>query len=257
MSQLPSVPTTDPAVQTLPSVPTTDPTLNLLISSPDRYSLQWFNSYDTASPDTRANFNRMLLKAMLKREKGWTYQGVVGMISQKRKQAERAKRAEEAAVRMKSRADKLAKLMPSVPTEEPKRSLIAFSIPPEIHAQCTQLYKEIEEFIGYTKDVEKFPEIDRKYHFKFFEELESLRERVKNECMLRGQVPERTELFAKMNSILEGMLLDMMEATKPQKEGRSGGTKRKGAKRKGTKRKGTKRKGTKRKGTKRKGTKRK
>lgn len=180
-------------------IPQTDPTMETLKSMPDKYSSRWFALYDRMPRTNQVKYNHYLLTKLKK--KGWTYSGVVGFINQKRRQAESAEKVKES----------LDELAPP-PTSEPvsRRARVPFSVPPDVYQQCQQLKKEIDSYFAYTKDVEKFPEVDKIYRPKFFEELEKLRNRIHNECLLRGQVPERKEFFKNMNTLLENMSREMM-----------------------------------------------
>lgn len=183
-------------------IPQTDPTMETLKSMPDKYSSRWFALYDRMPRTNQVKYNHYLLTKLKK--KGWTYSGVVGFINQKRRQAESAEKVKES-------LDELAPPPTSEPVakQEP-RARVPFSVPPDVYQQCQQLKKEIDALFKYTDGVEKFPEIDRKYRRNFFEELEKLRNRIHNECLLRGQVPERKEFFKNMNTLLENMMAEML-----------------------------------------------
>ena len=186
--------------------------------SKDQFSTNWFAIYDEMSPEKQAEYNRYLLAKLKKKEQGWTYQGVITtFIPGKRKQAESAQKVKES----------LDKLAPP-PTKDPvaPRATAPFVVPPDVHAQCQQLKKEIEEFIGYTTDLEKFPEVNTKYRPKFLEELQNLQDRLSNDCFLRGQVPERQKFFKKMTSLLESMMTEMMADPRYAPGARKGGKRR-------------------------------
>ena len=238
-SKLPNVPQTDPEIETikkaLPNVPQTDPEIETLKSMPDQYSTQWFALYDGMSKTNKAKYNHYLLKRLNERDPGWTYQGVIKtFLESKRKEAERKEEErKEQAERLKTLKETLSQFKPPptkqpVSKSEPKSTRVtAFTVPPDVYKQCQQLSKEIDGLLGYTKGVEKFPEIDRKYRRNFFEELEKLRNQLSNECFLRGQVPERQKFFKKMNTLLENMMAEMLadpryEAIRQARQGAQG-----------------------------------
>ncbi len=211
-------------------IPQTDPTMETLKSMRQQYSKEWFDLYDTMSQPKRAQYNRELLTKIKRKQPRFSYEGLLEILKNKRKQANSVYKMQQT----------LSQFEPT-PTEKPvaapmPRTTAAFTIPPDVFKQCQKLKKEIETYFEYTKDVEKFPEVDKKYRPKFFEELEKLRNRINSECLLRGQVPEREEFFKNMNELLGNMMTEMMAdpryaAIRQAKQRRQGAQGRQGGKR--------------------------
>ena len=235
----------------LPSVPKTDLSVETLKRRRDRFSKEWFDSYDVLEPSQKTKVKRHFLSIVQKKTPGMTLPGIEAQLQLKRKQANRAFSIQQQIARVpralteKPRARPSAKAKPSAKSSA-YSTAAAFVIPPDVFAECQKIKKEIEEYFSYTKGVEQFPEIDRKYRPKFFDELERLRRRVKEECNLRGQVPDRKEFFQNMNKLLEDMIGEMMKD--PRYNGSGGKTRKSKTRRRGkTRRSKTRRRGKRRK----------
>ena len=215
----------------LPPIPKTDPSVESLKRRPDRFSKEWFDSYDVMEPSQKTKVKRHFLSIVQKKTPGMTLPGIDAQLQLKRKQANRAFSIQQQIARVPRALTEKPKAKPSAKAKASAKSsaystAAAFVIPPDVFAECQKIKKEIEEYFSYTKGVEQFPEIDRKYQPKFFDELERLRRRVKEECNLRGQVPDRKEFFQNMNKLLEDMIGEMMKD--PRYNGSGGKTRRRG-----------------------------
>ncbi len=199
MSRLPKVPTKDPQISTLPRVPSTNPSLDALRRHPDRFSADWFDQYDRTSKDTQKAYKREMLEAIRKKNKAWTPQGINVLLEQRRKQVASAQRAKSKISEVQSQVQQQRKPL---------------AIPSSVFQECNKLYKEIDDYVGYLKDIEKFPTIDKKYRRRVLDQLERLRSQIKSECMLRGQVPKRSEFFREVEQLLVQMGDEMIEASK-------------------------------------------
>ena len=233
----------------LPPIPKTDPAVESLKRRRDRFSKEWFDSYDVMEPSQKTKVKRHFLSIVQKKTPGMTLPGIEAQLQLKRKQANRAFSIQQQIARVPRALTEKPKARPSAKASAKPSAYstaAAFVIPPDVFAECQKIKKEIEEYFSYTRGVEQFPEIDRKYQPKFFEELERLRRRVKEECNLRGQVPDRKEFFQNMNKLLEDMIGEMMKD--PRYNGSGGKTRRRGKTRRGKTRRGkTRRRGKRRK----------
>ena len=218
----------------LPSVPKTDPSVESLKRRRDRFSKEWFDSYDVMEPSQKTKVKRHFLSIVQKKTPGMTLPGIEAQLQLKRKQANRAFSIQQQIERIPGALTEKPRAKPTAQAKASAKSsaystAAAFVIPPDVFAECQKIKKEIEEYFSYTRGVKQFPEIDRKYQPKFFDELERLRRRVKEECNLRGQVPDRREFFQNMNKLLEDMIGEMMKDPRYNGSGgRRGKTRRKG-----------------------------
>lgn len=232
----------------LPSVPKTDPSVESLKRRRDRFSKEWFDSYDVMEPSQKTKVKRHFLSIVQKKTPGMTLPGIDAQLQLKRKQANRAFSIQQKIARIPGALTEKPRARPSAKAKSSAYSTAAaFVIPPDVFAECQKIKKEIEEYFSYTRGVEQFPEIDRKYQPEFFDELERLRRRVKEECNLRGQVPDRKEFFQNMNKLLEDMIGEMMKD--PRYNGSGGKTRRSKTRRSKTRRRGKTRRRSKRRKT--------